>query len=265
MVAMPQYLLYCDSSLSTRSSYDSFPASGVVGEGSWRFVLERLDEQERFEAEDFEANIHRDRLALLAVVRGLEALEHGGLVRLITTSRYVDRGMRFGLPNWRDSEYQWESFGRLTPIRNADLWRRIDTAMQFHEITSRLIHPSSAARFNSRLRLDSRAYRGNRAYRGPAYRGHSMQPAPIRDTAQWPQRGHSTTQWGHSTAERPPSSFWGAKAYWGHSTNDKNNPLEGSDSQADNESHRLQWWEMAATWIQNSGISREVRGNLATA
>lgn len=111
----------------------------TVGLGRWHFVLERIDGSERLEAVDTESYIHHDRLALLSVVRGLEALEQASLVRLVTTSRYVDRGLRFGLPNWRDTNYHWESFGLQKPIRNADLWRRVDVAMQFHEIKSRLL------------------------------------------------------------------------------------------------------------------------------
>jgi ribonuclease HI len=116
-----------------------------IGLGRWQFVLERMDGPERLEAADGESYIHQDRLALLAVVRGLEALEQASLVRLVTTSRYVDRGLRFGLPNWRETNYQWESFGERKPVRNADLWRRVDVAMQYHKVTCRLLKSSVAS------------------------------------------------------------------------------------------------------------------------
>lgn len=137
----PHYLLICDSVISNPALVDGV-TQPTIGLGRWNFVLERIDGPERLEAQDCENYIHQDRLALLAVVRGLEALEQSSIVRLVTTSRYVDRGMRFGLPNWRETSYQWESFGMRKPVRNADLWRRVDVAMQYHEIACRLLKSS---------------------------------------------------------------------------------------------------------------------------
>lgn len=143
MVTKPHFLLICDSAISTPATIDGV-SQPAVGLGKWNFVLERIDGPERLEAQDCESYIHQDRLALLAVVRGLEALEQTSTVRLVTTSRYVDRGLRFGLPNWRETKYQWESFGMRKPIRNADLWKRIDVALSYHEIACRLLKSSIA-------------------------------------------------------------------------------------------------------------------------
>ncbi len=133
--SQPHYLLFCDTHLSkTRAC-----AVTDHGFGRWHFVLERLDGPERLEAADSESEVHRDRLALLAVVRGLEALEQPSQVTLVTTSRYVSRGLRYGLNEWREADYTWEHFGIQRPIRNADLWQRVDAAMQFHIVTCRLL------------------------------------------------------------------------------------------------------------------------------
>ena len=129
----PHYLLFCDGSLpNTNPDNHSY-------RGRWRFVLEEVDGGQRFEASDAEAAVPPDRMALLAVVRGLEALEQPSRVTLVTTSRYVNRGLQYGLPEWRENEYCWEHFGALQPIRNADLWQRIDGALRFHEVQCRLM------------------------------------------------------------------------------------------------------------------------------
>ena len=137
----PHYLLFCES----QASELGYTSESAVG-GRWHFVLEQVGNGSCLEAADFEASATTDRLALLSVVRGLEALEQPSTVTLVTTSRYVSRGMRFGLNSWRDTEYKWERFGVRMPVRNADLWRRIDTAMHFHGVTCRLInaHQSKA-------------------------------------------------------------------------------------------------------------------------
>jgi len=142
MVCQPQFLLFCDTHASDASS----PAMGSPGScfGRWHFVLDRLDRPEHLEAADSEPAIHPDRLALLSVVRGLEALDEPSRVNLVTTSRYVSRGLKYGLSNWRESDYQWERFGVQKPVRNADLWQRVDRALKFHGVTCRLIQSAPA-------------------------------------------------------------------------------------------------------------------------
>jgi ribonuclease HI len=103
----------------------------------WRFVLEALDGSARLEAADEEPDVEPDRLELWAVVRGLEALNQPTRVTLVTPSRYVSRGFRFGLKEWRENDWQWERFGEMAPVKNGDLWRRVDRAMRFHKVECR--------------------------------------------------------------------------------------------------------------------------------
>lgn len=142
VMAQPHFLLFCDTHAHApkRTNWVSSSAqyrSSVSGR--WHFVLEQLDGTHRMEVADSERAVNRERLDLLSVVRGLEALSQPSRVTLVTTSRYVARGLRYGLQTWRDAEYKWERFGERIPIRNADLWQRIDGALQFHGVTCRLI------------------------------------------------------------------------------------------------------------------------------
>lgn len=137
--AQPHYLLFCDAHPWDSAASDAGPAGG-----RWHFVLERIDIAERFEATDGERAQPQDRLALWSVVRGLEAIEQPSQVTLVTTSRYVSRGLRYGLSEWREVNYCWEHFGVQKPIRNSDLWQRIDSALQYHQVTCRLLESSLA-------------------------------------------------------------------------------------------------------------------------
>jgi ribonuclease HI len=120
----PHYLLFSES-------------SGGGSRGRWRFVLESLDGSERFEAADEEPGAAGRRLDLLAVVRGLEALDQPSRVTLVTSSSYVSRGIRFGLAEWRENDWMWERFGKMTPVKDSDLWRRVDQALRFHQVECR--------------------------------------------------------------------------------------------------------------------------------
>ena len=118
----PHYLLFSEASRDRCS----LP--------TWRFVLQNVESQRRFAATDSEPCDCGERLELLAVVRGLEALDGPARVTLVTRSRYVSRGIKKGLTEWRANNWKWERFGRVVPVRDHDLWQRVDRALQFHEI-----------------------------------------------------------------------------------------------------------------------------------
>ncbi|MDA0658595.1 MAG: hypothetical protein O2931_00900 [Planctomycetota bacterium] len=107
-------------------------------QGRWNFLLHRLDRHEiSEEASDIEHNICGQRLELLAVVRGLEALQQPSRVTLVTEDRYVVRGLRFGLREWKANGWRWERFGRWVSVKHTDLWQRLDRALQFHYVRGR--------------------------------------------------------------------------------------------------------------------------------
>jgi ribonuclease HI len=200
VAAQPHYLLFCDAKVAKPSAADTEPVGG-----RWHFVLERIDAAERLEAADSERTEPRDRLALLAVVRGLEALDQPSQVTLVTTSRYVSRGLRYGLSEWREVNYSWEHFGVLKPIRNADLWQRIDGALRYHEVACRLLESSLVA-------ADALDAEGEfPAQTADACRGEI--PAPCFDPAPMPDRVPQFRQ--RSRRPRPSQpDWWQAAAGW---------------------------------------------------
>lgn len=120
-VTAPHFLLFSDSARKAK-------------QGRWRFVLEATDGSERISAADDEPEVQGERLELLAVVRGLEALPRPARVTLVTPSEYVNRGLAYGLDDWRSNGWQWEHFGEMVPVKNRDLWQRVDRILQFHEL-----------------------------------------------------------------------------------------------------------------------------------
>jgi ribonuclease HI len=128
-ITAPHYLLLTEANVRATEP----------NEGSrWRFVLEQMDGEDRVEVSEREPDVRGERLELLAIVRGLEALEQPSKVTLITASKYVGRRIRHGFSQWKENDWRWESFGVLTPVKHADLWKRIEQAMQFHAIECRI-------------------------------------------------------------------------------------------------------------------------------
>ena len=124
MIDCAQYLLVCEAR-----------CGGPDQLGSWRFVLEQLDGQPYLEAFDNEPG-DANRLALLAVVRGLEALPGPATVTMLSSSRYVIRSLSDSLPRWREAGFMWEHFGQRLEVTNADLWRRVDRALDIHAVSA---------------------------------------------------------------------------------------------------------------------------------
>jgi ribonuclease HI len=127
---VPHYLM-----LTTCESKPVGGGTTVVGQ--WRFVLEALDADDRLDIRDCEPKVSGERLELLAVLRGLEALDQPSRVTMVTPSRYVIRGIRFGLETWKQNNWQWENHGEMVAVKDHDLWQRLDLAMQIHDIRLR--------------------------------------------------------------------------------------------------------------------------------
>jgi len=132
-VPSPHFLLFSES----RAIREPTKPSNSSNLGRWRFVLESVDGRKKLEAADQEGPSDPERLELLAIVRGLEALDQPSQVTLVTRRHSISRGLRFGLANWRDNDWQWECYGRMTDVKDADLWKRVDRALDYHQVKCR--------------------------------------------------------------------------------------------------------------------------------
>lgn len=102
---------------------------GNPGPGGWGAIL-KYDGRERI-LSGAEAHTTNNRMELLAAIRGLEALKRGCKVRLVTDSQYVRNGITDWMAKWKRNN--WRTASR-TPVKNADLWQRLDAAARRHDI-----------------------------------------------------------------------------------------------------------------------------------
>ncbi|TAM11385.1 MAG: ribonuclease HI [Nevskiaceae bacterium] len=77
-----------------------------------------------------------NRMELTAAIMALETLKRGCDVVLHTDSTYVKQGITEWLPNWRRRSWRTAA-GK--PVKNDDLWRRLDTAAQRHQVDWRWV------------------------------------------------------------------------------------------------------------------------------
>jgi ribonuclease HI len=102
---------------------------GNPGPGGWGVLL-RSAGRER-ELHGSEPGTTNNRMELTAVIRGLEALKGRSAVRVYTDSQYVQKGISEWIHDWK--RRGWRTAARK-PVKNADLWRRLEELSSGHDI-----------------------------------------------------------------------------------------------------------------------------------
>lgn len=103
---------------------------GNPGPGGWGALLEYRGR--RRELYGGESETTNNRMELMAAIRALEALNRDNCrVILYTDSNYVRDGIDGWLAKWKRNG--WKTAAKK-PVKNADLWRRLDAAAQRHDV-----------------------------------------------------------------------------------------------------------------------------------
>lgn len=109
--------------------YTDGACRGNPGPGGWGVVLScKGSEKELYGGEPQTTN---NRMELMAAIKALEALKGSCKIRLSSDSQYVLKGITEWLPNWK--KRNWQTAAKK-PVKNADLWRRLDAAILIHDI-----------------------------------------------------------------------------------------------------------------------------------
>ena len=109
--------------------YTDGACKGNPGIGGWGVLL-RYGNTTR-ELYGGEAQTTNNRMELTAVIRALEALKRRCTVRLHTDSQYVQQGIGTWIHDWK--KRGWRTADKK-PVKNQDLWQRLDELAAGHEI-----------------------------------------------------------------------------------------------------------------------------------
>lgn len=109
--------------------YTDGACSGNPGPGGWGVVMRwQGTDKEMYGAEPLTTN---NRMELMAPIQALESLNRRCTVHLYTDSTYVRNGITKWLLTWKRNG--WLTSAR-TPVKNEDLWRRLETATLAHDV-----------------------------------------------------------------------------------------------------------------------------------
>lgn len=126
---------------------------GNPGPGGWGALLRYSGIEKSLYGGEKETT--NNRMELMAAIEGLNALRETCEVTITTDSQYVRKGITEWLANWKRNG--WRTAAK-EPVKNADLWQRLDEQNQRHQVSWRWVKGHSGHRENEIA--DSLANRG---------------------------------------------------------------------------------------------------------
>lgn len=102
---------------------------GNPGPGGWGALLRYGDNERSLCGGEHETT--NNRMELMAVIKGLSALQRPCDVKITSDSTYVLKGIQEWMPNWKKKGWKTAS---KKPVKNVDLWQQLDQLVELHSI-----------------------------------------------------------------------------------------------------------------------------------
>jgi ribonuclease HI len=125
--------------------YTDGACRGNPGVGGWGVILSYKGTVKELCGGDKDTT--NNRMELMAAIQALEALTKPCAVQLYSDSSYVLKGITEWMPNWK--KRGWKTAAKH-PVKNVDLWQRLDAAIVQHDIEWRWVKGHSGDKGNDR-------------------------------------------------------------------------------------------------------------------
>lgn len=102
---------------------------GNPGPGGWGALLRFGAEEKKIKGSH--QNTTNNRMEMQAAIAALESLSRPCEIKLVTDSKYLLDGVNSWMPNWK--KRGWKTANKK-PVKNEDLWRKLDDLVQVHTI-----------------------------------------------------------------------------------------------------------------------------------
>lgn len=111
--------------------YTDGACSGNPGPGGWGFILRHPATGKEIEKSGAELETTNNRMELLGAIEGLSMLKTRSLVEMYSDSQYVLNGLKTWIKDWKARG--WKTAAKK-PVKNIDLWQRLDELAAQHEV-----------------------------------------------------------------------------------------------------------------------------------
>lgn len=125
--------------------YTDGACKGNPGPGGWGAILFYGDKKK--EICGGEAGTTNNRMELMAAIQALELLNRPCKVELHTDSQYVMKGIQEWIRGWKARG--WKTADK-SPVKNDDLWKRLDAARSRHDVDWRWVKGHAGHPLNER-------------------------------------------------------------------------------------------------------------------
>ena len=116
-------------------AYTDGACSGNPGPGGWGVLMIAREGDKVLKERALqggEAETTNNRMELLAAITALETLDRASRITIVTDSSYVKDGITKWIHGWKAKG--WKTAAKK-PVKNEELWRRLDDATQRHDVT----------------------------------------------------------------------------------------------------------------------------------
>ncbi len=116
-------------------AYTDGACSGNPGPGGWGVLLLAREGDMVVKERTLQggaADTTNNRMELMAAIEALDALERPSTITVVTDSAYVKNGVTGWIHGWKRNG--WKTADRK-PVKNAELWQRLDAAQARHTVT----------------------------------------------------------------------------------------------------------------------------------
>lgn len=116
------------------TAYTDGACSGNPGPGGWGAILIATDGDTVLRERELSGGMPdttNNRMELMAAIAVLEALTRPTRVRIVTDSAYLKNGITSWIAGWKRNG--WKTSAKK-PVKNVDLWQRLDAARAAHEV-----------------------------------------------------------------------------------------------------------------------------------
>ncbi len=115
--------------------YTDGACSGNPGPGGWAYILKHVKNDAVKHGSGGDPLTTNNKMELSAVIEGLRALKRPAIVRVVTDSQYVSKGMTEWVNGWIRNGWMRGSGRKKEPVKNVELWRTLVDLCETHQVS----------------------------------------------------------------------------------------------------------------------------------
>ena len=109
--------------------------SGNPGPGGWGYILRHVASGKQKKGSGGQSLTTNNKMELSAVIEGLKSLHKSSVVRVVTDSQYVSKGMTEWVKGWIRNDWMRGSGRKKEPVKNRELWEELVRLCDEHRVT----------------------------------------------------------------------------------------------------------------------------------